>query len=186
MATGTCSGSRTCTGQGTRRSLGEGEFYTPGSVARPLASMAAPSPFEWVVEPSAGAGALILALLGEASERYGRALAETITVIGVEISEAAELCRLNLVLAGADRQAHIFQGDSLSQPIVGRDRSGRRLLLQFDCTLANPPFGTSIAVPEAVGEPLEVPSSLLRRQFALRAGSGEVAAALDAGRADQP
>ena len=52
------------------------------------------------------------------------------------------------MLAGADpHQFWVFAGDSLAQPIVGRDRrDGELRTLTFHVLLTNPPFGTSASV----------------------------------------
>lgn len=144
-----------------------GEFFTPGSLAGLLAAMCPANPGDWVYEPTAGAGHLLLASIEASRRELGDTLATSITYVAIELSSSARLCRMNLVLAGAADQAVVFRANALTSAIVGRDRdSGQLRKLQFSCILANPPFGK---VPKGTLEEeitvLEVPGRLLNRRI---------------------
>ena len=159
-----------------------GAFHTPTCLTEVIATMAAAatgtgtdgsglSPTAWVIEPSCGTGAMILSAIDEAIARYGPAVAQSITYIGVELNPAsARLARMNMVLAGAADQSEIFCGDGLTQDIVGRcTTTGRTMVVVFDVCLANPPFGgAGVNVASLVaGEPFVISERLLDRPVAV-------------------
>lgn len=152
-----------------------GEFYTPLDVAVAMAKIAGPSPGEWVVDRACGTGNLLLGAFDDVRRELGLEAARTITMVGVDLSVAAvELCRLQLILAGAEAdQFWIFSGDSLRQPIVGRAHDGELYELSFHQTLANPPFGKGAAGGRGGSSeviPLVVPDQVLNRR--IRASGG--------------
>lgn len=163
-----------------------GEFYTPLPVAQLLAQISGPGPGEWVLDPACGTGHLFLGLLWHFRRQHGHELSRTLTLIGVEISPAAaELCRMQLLLAGCDPdQFQILCGDALASPICARDDEDQLRPLKFHATLANPPFGTAIAPPTEAGEPLVVDDRVARRT--LRVPPPLRAKLLECGLARQP
>ena len=149
----------------------QGAFFTPWELARLMAEIVGyPTGERWVLEPAIGGGALLIAYLSGYRERHGARAARALTLIGVDIdARSCQIARASLLLAGADpNQFWIFHGDSLAQPIVGRDRrDGTLRHVQFDIPLANPPFGQkippgSLATAAARG-PLEIPGAVLNR-----------------------
>ena len=157
------------------RSLGtkqwQGAFFTPWELARLMAEIVGyPTGERWVLEPTVGGGALLIAYLSGYRERHGARAARALTLIGVDIdARSCQIARASLLIAGADpNQFWIFHGDSLAQPIVGRDRrDGTLRHVQFDIPLANPPFGQKIPsgslATAATRGPLEIPGAVLNR-----------------------
>jgi N-6 DNA Methylase len=153
----------------------QGAFFTPWNVAEMLAriSLETAGPEEtWVFDPAVGGAVLLVAALTVIRKAHGREAARATTLIGVDINPyVCETARASLLLAGADPdQFWIFAGDSLAQPVVGRDRSdGQLKTINFSVSLANPPFGgkTSRADLEAHAErgPLVIPDHVLYREI---------------------
>ena len=117
-----------------------------------------------------GAKALLLAYLHQFRSQHGVRASQAVTLIGVDIDEQSrQMARASLLLAGADpNQFWIFAGNSLAQPIAGRDRRTKELrTLEFSITLANPPFGQktelSWLADAAKNGPLEIPGHVLNR-----------------------
>ncbi len=99
-------------GRSTRR--GRGEFYTPYDLAKLIAQITCPKPGDWLLEPAAGAGALMLASLEACREQHGVEAAHGLTMVGIELpGMSALVCRMNLVLAGAAQQSVVFAGNAL-------------------------------------------------------------------------
>jgi type I restriction-modification system DNA methylase subunit len=149
-----------------------GQFFTPTSIARLLVRVTLGteiSPGAWILEPAVGAGALLLASIEYTCLQHGPIVARSITYIGIERdADVARLARMNVVLANADESAHIFCGDALTQPVIGRDATtGQLRHVTFDLVLANPPFNDRPARRDRALPPLEVPERLLNRQILL-------------------
>lgn len=152
-----------------------GAFFTPWEVAVFLATIAGFDSLEtaqeqWVIDPACGAGVLLHAYLAKFREAHGREAERAVTLIGVELdARACRIARAALLLAGADRhQFCILHGNSLAQPVVGRDRrTGKLRELRFSVTVANPPFGQKVVAQEleaaAANGPLVVPDDVLNR-----------------------
>ena len=153
----------------------QGAFFTPWSVAEMSARMLLDpeEPTElWVLEPCVGGAAMLLAALEVYRERHGLQASRAMTLIGVDLNpRVCQIARASLLLAGADpHQFWVFAGDSLAQPIVGRDRrDGELRTLTFHVLLTNPPFGTSASVhtfaTHAERGPLVIPDHVLYRQI---------------------
>lgn len=106
-----------------------GEFYTPTSVSRLLAKLAAPKPGDMICDPACGSGSLLI----QASKEVG---SENFALFGQEVNGATwALARMNMFLHATDA-AHIERCDTLNSPaLVNGDH-----LQRFDVVLANPPF----------------------------------------------
>lgn len=141
-----------------------GQFYTPGPVASLLAAMLdGPMPGQWVLDDACGTGGLLLAAIEHARATLGEPFASSITFIGVELSaRSSRLARMNLALAAAGHQAHVFAGDSLAQVVCAHDSDGELREVRFDRILANPPFG-KVRTAATAGSPLLIPDRLLNR-----------------------
>ena len=152
--------------RGSAAKKDRGEFYTPSPLAQLIAGLLDVQPGEWVVEPSCGTGALLLAVIAVLRERLGWALADTVTLVGVELSPvSAELCRMQMLLSGHDPNGfHIFSGD-FRQPIVGRAPDGALRVLEFHRCAGNPPFGTGHDQTPAPASPLVVPGEVMNREL---------------------
>lgn len=161
-------------GQSLSQQQRMGAFYTPGCVGSMMATMSGPSPAEWVCEPACGTGSLILQMIDEAITEYGPVIAESITYIGIELDPvAARLTRMNMVLAGAAANSHIFCGNSLSRDIVAANpaANGALCVARFHLVVANPPFGTSVRMSDLEpDEPFVIPDRLLNRPVAVPSG----------------
>jgi type I restriction-modification system DNA methylase subunit len=166
-----------------------GAFFTPWRVTVAIAEIVGPGSCceEWVLDPACGGAALLLAYLDRYRARHGALASRAVTLVGVDIDHAScMIARASLLVAGADAcQFWIFHGNSLAQPIVGRDRhSGKLRHLKFTVTVANPPFGQQISMQSlqhaAEQGPLEIPGHVLNRQLpapaAIRAAPRELPA----------
>jgi hypothetical protein len=161
------------------RSLGakqwQGAFFTPWSVAEAMARIAldgARAQELWILEPYIGGATMLVAALEVYRERHGLRNSRAVTLIGVDINpRVCQIARASLLLAGADpRQFWVFHGNSLSQPILGRDRrDGRLKALHFHSVLTNPPFDKTTAAREFARDaergPLVVPDHVLNRRI---------------------
>jgi hypothetical protein len=156
-----------------------GAFFTPWHIAEMMARilLEPQDPSElWVLEPCVGGAVMLLAALAVYRERHGARAADALTLIGVDIDpRVCQIARASLLLAGADpNQFWIFCGDSLAQPIVGRDRGdGKLKTVNFHASLSNPPFGGKVSSSEleahAMLGPLVIPDHVLYRQIPVRA-----------------
>lgn len=143
----------------------QGAFFTPWHVASLITTMNEVALHDWVIDPACGGGVFLLAALESVRARHGTRLADTVTLIGVELDpRTCQIARASLLIAGAHPdQFFIAHGDALSQAICGRDRSDHTLkTLRFGVVLANPPFGKGSRTASA-GEPLIVPDRVLYR-----------------------
>ena len=160
-----------------------GAFFTPWSVAHCLAMITMPQPQDWLVDPAVGGGVLLAAALHVVTEEHGPVLAQSLTLLGVELdAQTAQVARASLLLAGAvPNQFWISCGDSLTQSLVGRDReSGELRELHATCSLANPPFGTNVYYDKdmAPRDPLIVPDHILYREIPVAPAERDEPAAL--------
>jgi N-6 DNA methylase len=152
-----------------------GAFFTPWNVAEMMARMQLTLDDRgdlWILEPCVGGAVFLLAALAVYREQHGVRASKALTMIGVDIDpRVCQIARAGLLLAGADPdQFWIFAGDSLAQPIVGRDRrDGQLKTLQFHVILTNPPFGTKVTARELEAHaqlgPLVIPDRVLNRQI---------------------
>ena len=110
-----------------------GEFYTPRPVVKLMVRMMDPKPGESVYDPACGTGGMLIAAINHMNDiksTYGK-------IYGQEkVLDTSSIARMNLYLHGA-KEIKIQQGDTLRNPLF--THNGR--LQQFDCVLANPPFG---------------------------------------------
>jgi hypothetical protein len=156
----------------------QGAFFTPWHLAKLMAEMSEIGPADWILDPACGGAVMLAAALERVQVEHGTILAESVTLLGVELDErTCQIARASLLLAGADPlQFFIAHGDALAQPLVGRDRdTGRLRQLEPTCQLANPPFGTrttSAALERSASDgPLIVPDEILYRLIPTVAGT---------------
>jgi len=149
----------------------QGAYFTPANLADMIVAMNSSRPGMFVADISGcGAGVFLCAALQNVRARYGGRLAKTITLIGCDLDAlTCMVARASLVLAGAhEDQFWIGCGNTLAQPIVGRDRADDTLkTLNFPLLLGNPPFGAgptegALELAAANG-PLIVPERVLYR-----------------------
>ncbi|MFF3026825.1 type I restriction-modification system subunit M [Microbacterium sp. NPDC057944] len=106
-----------------------GEFYTPASVSRLLARLAAPKPGDTIFDPACGSGSLLI----EAAREVGT---NNYQLFGQEVNGATwALARMNMFMHANDA-AFIEWGNTLTAPTLLVDDR----LRQFDVVAANPPF----------------------------------------------
>ena len=110
-----------------------GEFYTPRSVVKLMVQLLQPKSGETVYDPACGTGGMLIEAIrnmDNAKASYGR-------IYGQEKNlSTSAIARMNLFLHGA-REFKIVREDTLLNPqFIYNNR-----LQQFDCVLANPPFG---------------------------------------------
>ncbi len=106
-----------------------GEFYTPAEVSTLLAKLLNPKPGMRISDPTCGSGSLLIKVANEIpSNDY--------TLFGQESNGSTwALAKMNMLLHGVDN-ARIEWADTLNNPrLVEGDK-----LMQFDITVANPPF----------------------------------------------
>lgn len=110
-----------------------GEFYTPRSVVKLMVQLLQPKSGESVYDPACGTGGMLIeAIRNMDDERasYGK-------IYGQEKNlSTSAIARMNLFLHGA-QEFKIEREDTLRKPVF--IKNGK--LQQFDCVLANPPFG---------------------------------------------
>lgn len=110
-----------------------GEFYTPRGIVKLMVMLLDPVPGETVYDPACGTGGMLIeAIHHMKGDRlaYGR-------IFGQENNlSTSAIARMNLYLHGA-KDVQIRQGDTLRNPLFLE----KGKLKDFDCVLANPPFG---------------------------------------------
>ena len=119
--------------------LGRGQFATPSAAARTMAALVEPANGDLrVVDPGAGAGALMLALVANVVER------DSVERLSIELVEtdpqALELLETAVQAAHLVAEAH---GLSLTTRIVNHDfcdASGWASGYRFDAAILNPPY----------------------------------------------
>ena len=133
--------------QKVNRSAGRyaGEFSTPGIVAELMAELADPKPGERVYDPCFGTGGILLKCADRMREQAGQmpprvwAQVRDGSIFGIEQNQVSYIVGLaRLVLAGIDNP-----GLELGNTLERADMSNRSTM-QFDCVLANPPWGAKV------------------------------------------
>lgn len=109
-----------------------GEFFTPHTVSKLLAKLAAPEAGARICDPACGSGSLLLLTAKEIKGTKSHDYA----LYGQEKTGATyHMARMNMFLHGED-SARIEWGDTLNDPkLIEGDR-----LMKFDIVVANPPF----------------------------------------------
>lgn len=110
-----------------------GEFYTPRTIVKLLVMLMDPKAGESVYDPACGTGGMLIEAIRHMDNvklAYGK-------IYGQEKNlSTSAIARMNLFLHGA-KDFKITQGDTLRSP--NYINGGQ--LQQFDCVIANPPFG---------------------------------------------
>ena len=112
-----------------------GEFYTPRAVVKLMVQLLQPKSGESVYDPTAGTGGMLIEAIRNMDDEkasYGK-------IYGQEKNlSTSAIARMNLFLHGA-KEFKIVREDTLRSPQFIHHGQ----LQQFDCVLANPPFGLS-------------------------------------------
>lgn len=112
-----------------------GEFYTPRAVVKLMVQLLQPRSGESVYDPAAGTGGMLIEAIRNMDDEkasYGK-------IYGQEKNlSTSAIARMNLFLHGA-KEFKIVREDTLRNPQFIHHGQ----LQQFDCVLANPPFGLS-------------------------------------------
>lgn len=110
-----------------------GEYYTPRTIVKLMVMLMDPKPGDTVYDPACGTGGMLIEAIrhiGNKQMTYGR-------IFGQENNlSTSAIARMNLFLHGAS-DFKIAQGDTLRNPKFIEASK----LKQFNCILANPPFG---------------------------------------------
>lgn len=110
-----------------------GEYYTPRTIVKLMVMLLDPKPGDTVYDPACGTGGMLIEAIRHINNRqttYGK-------IYGQENNlSTSAIARMNLFLHGAS-DFKIRQGDTLRDPKF--IEHGK--LQQFNCVLANPPFG---------------------------------------------
>ena len=110
-----------------------GEFYTPRSVVSLMVRLLQPKSGESVYDPACGTGGMLIEAIRNMDDEkasYGK-------IYGQEKNlSTSAIARMNLFLHGA-KEFRIVREDTLRKPAFIHNGQ----LQQFDCVLANPPFG---------------------------------------------
>lgn len=110
-----------------------GEFYTPRSIVKLMVQLLQPKSGESVYDPACGTGGMLIEAIrnmDDAKQSYGK-------IYGQEKNlSTSAIARMNLFLHGA-KEFKIRREDTLRKPMFIHNGQ----LQQFDCVLANPPFG---------------------------------------------
>ena len=110
-----------------------GEFYTPRSVVKLMVRLLQPKSGESVYDPACGTGGMLI----EAIRSMDNEQASYGKIYGQEKNlSTSAIARMNLFLHGA-KEFKIVREDTLRNPVFVHNGQ----LQQFDCVLANPPFG---------------------------------------------
>lgn len=110
-----------------------GEFYTPRFVVKLMVRLLSPKSGESVYDPACGTGGMLIEAIRSMDDEkasYGK-------IYGQEKNlSTSAIARMNLFLHGA-KEFKIEREDTLRKPVFIHNGQ----LQQFDCVLANPPFG---------------------------------------------
>ena len=110
-----------------------GEFYTPRFIVKLMVQLLQPKSGESVYDPACGTGGMLIEAIrciDDEKASYGK-------IYGQENNlSTSAIARMNLFLHGA-REFKILREDTLRKPMFIHHGQ----LQQFDCVLANPPFG---------------------------------------------
>ncbi|MBK6014001.1 class I SAM-dependent DNA methyltransferase [Streptomyces sp. MBT53] len=121
---------RTASAQGAKGS----ESFTPRAVCRLMAELVDPQPGQWIADPHAGSGGMLLSAARYVSE-HGDNQAN-LALVGQEKNSTAWLTgRLNLLLHGFT-DAAVSHSDALTDPLEAAFSE----LSRFDRVLTSPPF----------------------------------------------
>lgn len=153
-----------------------GQFFTPRNVIQMMVSMLDPKPTEKVLDPACGSGGFLVVVLHHVRrhllEQAGahpdlpvpselkRIEADLRTyarnhIFGVDNdSDLRKAARMNMIMNN-DGHGNIYSFNSLEFGVRGREADEMRDFLreseghgQFDCVLANPPFGAKIPIKD--------------------------------------
>lgn len=112
-----------------------GEFFTARPIVKLMVNLLDPKPGDEVYDPAAGTGGMLIEAIKHINNdrmTYGR-------IYGQEKNlSTSAIARINLFLHGG-KDFKIVQGDTLRDPKFLK--AGK--VQQFDCVIANPPFGLS-------------------------------------------
>ena len=110
-----------------------GEFYTPRSIVKLMVRLLQPKSGDSVYDPACGTGGMLIEAIRSMDDEkasYGK-------IYGQEKNlSTSAIARMNLFLHGA-KEFKIVREDTLRKPMFIHNGQ----LQQFDCVLANPPFG---------------------------------------------
>ena len=110
-----------------------GEYYTPRTIVKLMVMLLDPKPGDTVYDPACGTGGMLIEAIRHIDDRqmtYGK-------IYGQENNlSTSAIARMNLFLHGAS-DFKVAQGDTLRTPKFLEHGK----LQQFNCVLANPPFG---------------------------------------------
>ena len=110
----------------------EGEVYTPREVIRLLVEMLDPKAGDWILDPAAGSGGMLIISYKYVEEKYGREEADKLFLFGQEVNpKTAALAKMNMYIHDIHNH-RIEVGDSLLYPKFG--------LGEWDIVIANPPW----------------------------------------------
>ncbi|MDQ2883198.1 MAG: type I restriction-modification system subunit M [Actinomycetota bacterium] len=122
-----------------------GEFYTPRPVVRMMVRLVKPRPGEWVYDPCAGSGGMLIMAREYVDEHdpTGKA-GRRLSLAGQELNGGVwAIAKMNMLLHGI-RDADLRNGDTLADP--KHVRGGE--LRHFDKVLTNPPFSQNYSKAE--------------------------------------
>ena len=110
-----------------------GEYYTPRTIVKLMVMLMDPKPGDTVYDPACGTGGMLIEAIRHIDDKkttYGK-------IYGQENNlSTSAIARMNLFLHGAT-DFKVAQGDTLRSPKFVEHGK----LQQFNCVLANPPFG---------------------------------------------
>jgi type I restriction enzyme M protein len=122
-----------------------GEFYTPRPVVRMMVRLVDPQPGEWVYDPCAGSGGMLILAREHVDEHdpAGKA-GRRLSLAGQELNGGVwAIAKMNMLLHGI-RDADLRNGDTLADP--KHVRGGE--LRHFRKVLTNPPFSQNYSKAE--------------------------------------
>jgi hypothetical protein len=145
--------SQTKTKRVPKRQLGQ--FYTPTRLSRRLVADLSLTPATTVLEPSAGNGAFVLALVerfmelhdGSVSERLHKVLAENIFAVEIDpVAHAALLQAIQERWGSVPDTSNLVCGDFFNTDFDAPDSTESLFgdVRKFDLIIGNPPFGGTI------------------------------------------
>lgn len=151
---------------------GQGQFFTPANVTAMMVELLAPPPGARIIDPACGAGGFLAAANNYARQQVH---AEPFRLTGMERdSFTAAFARAQLSLAGnADYRIHCL--DSLANSRQWPQEAQEQIPWgQFDLVLANPPFGTALAI----ADPKRLEQYQLGRRWSQKSGQWRPTASL--------
>ena len=150
-----------------------GEFFTPRNVCRMAITMLHPGPNDLVLDPACGTGGFLTIAMNHViqqlrtgeknkwrdpskpSEREFQELHRKITeyanrnIVGIDLNpNLVKASKMNMVMNN-DGSGGLYQGNSLSRPVLWSDILRERdLLHNVDLLFTNPPFGSKIQIDD--------------------------------------